>query len=206
VPRAVASEGSAFRTTDNRDIDCHSGRHPLERLPACLRQCLIAGQRAEAHGHRGPVGQRHCVLAHEVAVRSAGNRDGRGLANAPGPATGRRTDALLLKHSLQFFVVVSWTAAHVATETQQTLETFYDGFGGGWRWRDSFGSATTTLSTYTIGTLIIDLFDARSQMPIWRWTAMKTLSESPQRRADAIHKAIAQMFESFPATDRRRPR
>jgi hypothetical protein len=35
---------------------------------------------------------------------------------------------------------------------------------------------------------------------------MKTLSESPQRRADAIHKAIAQMFESFPATDRRRPR
>jgi hypothetical protein len=46
----------------------------------------------------------------------------------------------------------------VATETQQTLETFYDGFGGGWRWRDSFGSATTTLSTYTIGTLIIDLF------------------------------------------------
>jgi hypothetical protein len=103
-------------------------------------------------------------------------------------------------------VVVSWTAAHVATETQQTLETFYDGFGGGWRWRDSFGSATTTLSTYTIGTLIIDLFDARSQMPISRGTAMKTLSESPQRRADAIHKAIAQMFESFPATDRRRPR
>ena len=25
------------------------------------------------------------------------------------------------------------------TENQQTLDTFYDGFGGGWRWRRGFG-------------------------------------------------------------------
>ena len=71
-------------------------------------------------------------------------------------------------------------AAHVATETQQTLQIFYDGFGGGWRWRDTLGSATTTVNTYTVGTLIIGIFDAGTKMAIWRGTAIKTLSDSPQ--------------------------
>jgi hypothetical protein len=95
-------------------------------------------------------------------------------------------------------------AAHVATETQQTLHTFYDGFGGGWRWRDTFGSATTTVNTYTVGTLILDIFDARTKMAIWRGTAMKTLSDNPRRNTEAINKAIAQMFKSFPPTNARR--
>jgi Domain of unknown function (DUF4136) len=96
-------------------------------------------------------------------------------------------------------------AAHVATDKQQTLHTFYDGFGGGWRWRDSFGSATTHVNTYTVGTLVIDIFDARTKMAIWRGTAMKTLSDSPQKRAAAIDKAIGQMFKSFPPTSSGRP-
>ena len=27
-------------------------------------------------------------------------------------------------------------SAHTATETEQTLQTFYDGFAGSWHWRD----------------------------------------------------------------------
>src|SRR5712675_694182 len=36
------------------------------------------------------------------------------------------------------------------TQNQQTLNTFYDGFGGGWRWRGfgGFGDATTTVQNY----------------------------------------------------------
>src|SRR4029077_6946898 len=35
------------------------------------------------------------------------------------------------------------------TRNQQTLNTFYDGFGGGWRWRGfgGMGEATTTTET-----------------------------------------------------------
>lgn len=91
-------------------------------------------------------------------------------------------------------------AAHTATEKEQTIHTFYDGFGGGWRWRDSFGSATTTVNTYTVGTLVIDIFDCRSKEAIWRGTAMKTLSDNPQKLADSINKAIAKMFKDFPPT------
>jgi len=34
-------------------------------------------------------------------------------------------------------------SAFGATHNQQSLQTFYDGFGGGWRW-GGFGDATTT--------------------------------------------------------------
>ena len=44
------------------------------------------------------------------------------------------------------------------TQNQQTLDTFYNNFGGGWRW-GGFGDATTTTETYKVGTLVVDLFD-----------------------------------------------
>src|SRR5258707_7727180 len=33
---------------------------------------------------------------------------------------------------------------------QQTLNTFYNGFGGGWRWGAGFGNTTTTVDTYKV--------------------------------------------------------
>src|SRR6202008_1229693 len=58
------------------------------------------------------------------------------------------------------------------TRDQQTLNTFYDGFGGGWGWRrfggGGFGEATTTTETYRVGTLVVDLFDAKTKQLLWR--------------------------------------
>src|SRR5262249_26422663 len=54
------------------------------------------------------------------------------------------------------------------TRNQQTLDTFYNGFGGGWRWGGGFGDATTTVDNYKVGTLVVDLFDANGKKLIWR--------------------------------------
>src|SRR6202165_1968788 len=56
------------------------------------------------------------------------------------------------------------------TQNQRTLNTFYDGFGGGWRWRGrgGFGNATTTVENYKVGTLVVDLFHAHTKTVIWR--------------------------------------
>jgi len=40
------------------------------------------------------------------------------------------------------------------TRNQQTLDTFYNGFGGGWRWGGGFGDATTTVDNYKVGILV----------------------------------------------------
>jgi len=53
------------------------------------------------------------------------------------------------------------------TKNQQTLDTFYNGFGGGWRW-GGFGDATTTTETYKVGTLVVDLFDTNTKKLVWR--------------------------------------
>src|SRR6185436_8483813 len=50
-------------------------------------------------------------------------------------------------------------AVNVATEEKQTLNTFYGGMGG-WVWGMG-GVATTTVETYTEGTIVADLFDAQ---------------------------------------------
>jgi uncharacterized protein DUF4136 len=71
------------------------------------------------------------------------------------------------------------------TKDQQTLNTFYDGFGGGWGWRrgggfggfGGFGDSTTTTETYKVGTLVVDLFDAHTKTLLWRGSASDTLSD-----------------------------
>ena len=89
-------------------------------------------------------------------------------------------------------------AAHAATKQNQTLNTFYNGFGGGWRWGGRFGSATTTVDTYTVGTLVVDIFDAKTKDAIWRGTSSKTLSGDPEKNAASLNKAVAKMFKDFP--------
>jgi Domain of unknown function (DUF4136) len=89
-------------------------------------------------------------------------------------------------------------AAHTATKEQHTLNTFYDGFGGGWRWGGRFGTATTTEDTYRVGTLIVDIFDSKTKDAIWRGTASDTLSSKPQKNTAELNKGVEKMFKNFP--------
>ena len=95
-------------------------------------------------------------------------------------------------------------AAHAATRHERTLETFYDGFGGGWRWGGGFGSSTTMVNGYDVGTLVVDLFDARTKEALWRGTASKTLSSDPRKNNASLDKAVAKMFKDFPPSNRTR--
>jgi len=87
-----------------------------------------------------------------------------------------------------------------ATQNQQTLNTFYDGFGGGWRWRGfgGFGDSTTTVDTYKVGTLVIDLFDSRTKKLIWRGSASDTLSDKSDKNIKTLDKGVQKMFDRFP--------
>jgi len=86
------------------------------------------------------------------------------------------------------------------TRNQQTLNTFYDGFGGGWRWRGfgGFGDATTTTETYQVGTLVVDLFDAKSKNLIWRGASSDTLSDNADKNTRNLDKGVQKMFAHFP--------
>ncbi len=85
------------------------------------------------------------------------------------------------------------------TRNQQTLNTFYDGFGGGWRWGGGFGSATTTTDTYKVGTLVVDLFDAKTKDLIWRGSSSDTLSSNSDKNIKNLDKGVQKMFKHFAA-------
>jgi Domain of unknown function (DUF4136) len=83
------------------------------------------------------------------------------------------------------------------TKNQQTLNTFYDGFGGGWRW-GGFGDATTTTETYKVGTLVVDLFDTKAKNLIWRGSSSDTLSNNPDKNTKNLDNGVKKMFAHFP--------
>lgn len=87
-------------------------------------------------------------------------------------------------------------AAVGSTKDQQEYQTFYDGMGG-WRWR-GFGETTTTVNTYRVGTLVIDMYDANSKNLIFRGTATDTLSKDPEHNEKNLEKAVNKMFKKFP--------
>ena len=91
------------------------------------------------------------------------------------------------------------------TQNQQTLNTFYDGFGGGWRWRGfgGFGDATTTTETYKVGTLVVDLFDAHSKTLIWRGSSSDTLSDKSDKNIKNLDKGVQKMFDHFPPGEKK---
>jgi len=83
------------------------------------------------------------------------------------------------------------------TQNQQTLDTFYNGFGEGRRWR-GFGDATTTVETYQVGTLVVDLFDAKAEKLIWRSSSSDTLSDNADKNTKNLDKGVNKMFQHFP--------
>jgi Domain of unknown function (DUF4136) len=82
------------------------------------------------------------------------------------------------------------------TRNQQTLNTFYDGFGG-WRW-GGFGNTTTTTETYKVGTLVVDLFNTQSKELVWRGSSSDTLSSNSDKNIKILNKGVDKMFKHFP--------
>ncbi len=91
-------------------------------------------------------------------------------------------------------------AAIKTSQTGRTLQTFYDGMGGGWRWLGfgGFGESTTTEQDYKEGTLVVDLYDAKTKQLIWRGSAEDTLSSKAEKNEKNLDKGIAKMFKDFP--------
>ena len=88
------------------------------------------------------------------------------------------------------------------TRNQQTLNTFYNGFGGGWGWRrfggGGLGEATTTTETYKVGTVVVDLFDTKTKQLIWRGATSDTLSNNSDKNIKNLDKGVEKMFKNFP--------
>jgi len=85
---------------------------------------------------------------------------------------------------------------HGATETKHTLNTYYSGMGG-YRW-GGMGTATTTQTEYVVGTLLVDIFDAKGKNLIWRGVAQDEASNKTEKNIKKVAKATEKLFKDFP--------
>jgi hypothetical protein len=96
-------------------------------------------------------------------------------------------------------------AAHVATHQAYRLDSFYDapmwngwGWYGPWAWAPPYASQRTRATSYTVGTLILDMFDARTKRAVWSAMAESSVPSKPAQVNAKIDQAVAKMFAGFP--------
>jgi len=91
---------------------------------------------------------------------------------------------------------------HGATSKEKTLNTFYSGGYGGYGYRGwgmgGMGTATTTTSEYLVGTLVVDIFDAKTKQLMFRGTASDEISDKADKNAKKLQKVADKMFKDFP--------
>jgi hypothetical protein len=76
------------------------------------------------------------------------------------------------------------------------------GWGGGYYWGGgwgggAWGASTTTVNTYTVGTLMIDVWDAEAKRAVWRGVATGTVPENPQKGIKKIDKALDKLVAKW---------
>ena len=93
---------------------------------------------------------------------------------------------------------------HGATQTKRNVNTFYSGGMGGYGYRyggmGGMGTASTTVSEYTVGTLVVDMFDAKTKNLVFRGVAEDEISDKPEKNAKKLDKASEKLFKNFPPT------
>lgn len=91
----------------------------------------------------------------------------------------------------------------LTAKENERIDTMYNGGGPGFWGRGFYmgggvGMSTSTVTTYLVGTLVIDMFEAQSHRPLWRGSASGTISNNPEKNARNIQEAATKLFKDFP--------
>ncbi len=95
---------------------------------------------------------------------------------------------------------------HVAFDKQKDISTFSSGGGGygpyGWGWGGGWAGGTTTTSVrdILIGTLVVDVADAKKSQVVWRGMGVKEVDTQakPEKRDKSITNAMKKIFKNYP--------
>lgn len=97
---------------------------------------------------------------------------------------------------------------HVAFDKQKDISTFSSGYAGGygpygWGYGGGWaggGTTTTTVRDILIGTLVIDIADAKKGQVAWRGMGVKEVKTDakPEKRDKSISEAVKKIFKNFP--------
>lgn len=72
------------------------------------------------------------------------------------------------------------------------------GYGWGWGWNPYMWGGRSTVSSYTEGTLTIDIIDAKKKELIWQGIGEGVLTKSAEKKDEKIKEFVTQILEQYP--------
>jgi len=97
---------------------------------------------------------------------------------------------------------------HMAFDQEKDISSYSTGYGGGgygaygWGWGGGWGgsSTTTQVRNILVGTLVIDLADAKQGQLAWRGMGVKEVNTqaNPEKRDKSIANAVKKIFKNYP--------
>ncbi len=88
---------------------------------------------------------------------------------------------------------------HASTEEQKSYYTSSFGYGAGPGFRRrggmGMGTSTTTEQDFTVGSLVVDLYEAGKKQLVFRGTASGTLQRQPRQKHQSIAESMEKIFE-----------
>lgn len=74
----------------------------------------------------------------------------------------------------------------------------YYGYGPGWGWGGGMSTTTYHDYDYTVGTLVVSVFDAKKEQLIWTSVGSGTIKENPDSRGKNIPRVIQAIMGKYP--------
>jgi len=96
---------------------------------------------------------------------------------------------------------------HMAFDKEKDISTYSSGYGGGygaygWGWGGGWagGTTTTQVRDILVGSLVIDLADAKKGQLVWRGMGVKEVNTqaNPEKRDKSINSAVQKIFKNYP--------
>lgn len=97
-----------------------------------------------------------------------------------------------------FIVVQQKTGVTYTTDHYGGYYGGYYGYGPGWGWGPTYSTTTAHQYDYTVGTLVVDVFDRMKEKLIWEGIGSGTVDENPGNREKKIPRAVSQIMYYFP--------
>jgi hypothetical protein len=82
------------------------------------------------------------------------------------------------------------------------MSSFGYTYRSSWLWGGKIGRSDTGIQTYPQGTLVVDIWEAKTRRLIWRGVATDSVTTEPARSLDAINSGLQKMFLKYPPPKR----
>jgi hypothetical protein len=96
---------------------------------------------------------------------------------------------------------------HIAFDKEKDISTYSSGYGGGygaygygWGGGWAGGTTTTQVRDILVGTMVIDIADAKKNQLAWRGMGVKEVNTqaNPEKRDKSINEAVKKIFKNYP--------